>query len=305
MDEKVKKHSFMFIPSSGKIKQLSLGTGRIKWVMLTIALFLVLNIGFFVYNIHSTYRLARIQRLELERKEANEKLREIEMKFDSTRQTIEYLASLEKKVRLVAGLEQISDSSGIIGFGGPYLKTRPKESSILNRKTSAVEYALDSLLMQTELQIQSYTELCSTFTRKKDVLDRTPSIKPMKGYLTSVFGTRIDPFTGTVKMHEGIDIVAAKGTPIVATADGIVTFTGWYHGYGKMVKINHKYYETRYGHIDQIKVYRGQRIKRGDIIGTCGRTGRATANHVHYEVRVGGKAQDPMDYIYPADITVN
>lgn len=305
MDKKVKKHSFMFIPSKGAIKQLSLDTKKINWFIAFVAVIIIANIGFFVYNVRSAQLYSKTDKLITNNRKASENIGLIEAKLDSSRQTLEVLSQLERQMRVMAGLDQVSDSSGVIGFGGIYLRQRPEKSSILDKRAYSLSYALDSLIAQTELQIQSYTTLCSTFTRKQNILQRTPSIVPMKGYMTSMYGPRNDPFTGLIKMHEGIDIVAPKGTPIIATADGVISFTGWYHGYGKMVKINHKYYETRFGHMDQIKVRRGQKVKRGDILGTCGRTGRATANHVHYEVRVAGKAQDPINYIYPAKIVTD
>jgi len=128
-------------------------------------------------------------------------------------------------------------------------------------------------------------------------VDRAPLDFPVKaGYrFTSGYGPR------NGRMHEGIDLASPHGTGIHTTADGVVTFAGWLSGYGKLVKIRHSLgYETRYGHMSRIRVKVGQRVSRGDRIGDMGNTGRSTGTHLHYEVRVGGKAVNPMTYIKAA-----
>lgn len=119
--------------------------------------------------------------------------------------------------------------------------------------------------------------------------------------MTSSYGPRRHPVTKRWAKHDGMDIAAPRGTPVYATADGVVTFAGWSGGYGKLVKIRHALgYETRYAHNSKIRVKVGQRVSRGDRIADMGSTGRSTGNHVHYEVRIGGKSVNPMKYIRAA-----
>ena len=119
---------------------------------------------------------------------------------------------------------------------------------------------------------------------------------------TSKFGFRRDPKTGGRRMHNGVDFAAPSGTPLYATADGVVTTAGWGSGYGRLVKIQHEFgIETRYAHMSKIRVKVGQRVSRGDRIGDMGASGRVTGVHIHYEVRVGGKAVNPMIYIKAAN----
>lgn len=119
---------------------------------------------------------------------------------------------------------------------------------------------------------------------------------------TSKFGFRRDPKTGGRRMHSGVDFAAGTGTPIYATADGVVTHAGWSSGYGRLVKIQHEFgIETRYAHQSKLRVKVGQRVSRGDRIGDMGASGRVTGVHLHYEVRVGGKAVNPMIYIKAAN----
>jgi murein DD-endopeptidase MepM/ murein hydrolase activator NlpD len=118
---------------------------------------------------------------------------------------------------------------------------------------------------------------------------------------TSGFGMRQDPKGWGRRMHEGADLAGAYGTPIYATADGVITHAGWANGYGRLVKIQHQFgIETRYGHMSQIRVEVGQKVSRGDRIGDMGNSGRSTGTHLHYEIRIGGGAINPMTFIKAA-----
>jgi murein DD-endopeptidase MepM/ murein hydrolase activator NlpD len=118
---------------------------------------------------------------------------------------------------------------------------------------------------------------------------------------TSGFGGRDDPLGRGYRMHEGQDLAGDYGSPIIATADGTVTYAGWENGYGRLIKIQHDFgIETRYGHLSQIRVEVGQRVSRGDRIGDMGNSGRSTGTHLHYEIRFGSKAVNPMTFIKAA-----
>jgi murein DD-endopeptidase MepM/ murein hydrolase activator NlpD len=130
-----------------------------------------------------------------------------------------------------------------------------------------------------------------------------PSIQPIANFtFTSAFGVRSDPFRGAAAMHAGIDLASPSGTPIYATADGVVDRAEWFGGYGNMVEIDHgKGVATRYGHMSRIAARDGQRVKRGDLIGYVGSTGRSTGNHLHYEVRIDGRAVNPLPFLQSAN----
>jgi murein DD-endopeptidase MepM/ murein hydrolase activator NlpD len=133
---------------------------------------------------------------------------------------------------------------------------------------------------------------------------KAPFANPVKSAFrfTSKFGFRRDPKTGGRRMHSGVDFAAGLGTPLYATADGVVTHSGWSSGYGRLVKIQHEFgIETRYAHLSRFGVKVGQRVSRGQRIGDMGASGRVTGVHLHYEVRVGGKAVNPMIYIKAAN----
>ncbi|MET0240509.1 MAG: M23 family metallopeptidase [Sphingobium sp.] len=126
-----------------------------------------------------------------------------------------------------------------------------------------------------------------------------PSRKPVEDIrLTSNFGVRDDPFNGRHRMHQGIDIPGAIGTPIYATADGVVSRAEWANGYGNLVEVNHgNGLQTRYGHMSKLIAQPNQRVVRGQLIGLMGSTGRSTGSHLHYEVRIAGAAVNPVPYL--------
>ena len=131
-----------------------------------------------------------------------------------------------------------------------------------------------------------------------------PADKPIKtGAFTSGYGTRSDPFRGSAAMHSGIDLAGPVGTPIYATADGVVSEAGWNSGgYGNLIKIDHgRGIETRYAHLSKVNVRAGEKVKRGDLIGKMGSTGRSTGSHLHYEVRIDGRAVNPVPFMKSTD----
>lgn len=138
----------------------------------------------------------------------------------------------------------------------------------------------------------------------QDGVVAVPSDKPVKtAAFTSSYGVRSDPFQGRAAMHAGIDLSGPIGTPIYATADGIVSSSGWHNGgYGNLIKVDHgRGIETRYAHLSATLVRPGQRVKRGDLIGKMGSTGRSTGSHLHYEVRIDGRAVNPIPFMKSTD----
>ena len=153
-------------------------------------------------------------------------------------------------------------------------------------------------------QERSYNDIQNLINNQKERLASIPAIQPLSNKqldrIASGFGMRIDPVYGTPKMHKGLDFTAPQGTPIYATGDGKVTLASNQNdGYGNHVVINHGYgYETLYGHMVRIKVRGGQAVKRGDLIGWVGSTGKSTGPHCHYEVHINGEAVDPVYFFY-------
>jgi murein DD-endopeptidase MepM/ murein hydrolase activator NlpD len=163
---------------------------------------------------------------------------------------------------------------------------------------AALRSKLDALSAEAARQEASLQELHAYFEDQKSLLASTPSIWPVRGWVTSDFGHRLDPFTAERIMHKGLDIAAAHGTPIVAPSDGLVIFAGVEGGYGKVLVLDHGYgVKTRFAHMADIGVKVGDRVKRGDHVGLLGNTGRSTGPHLHYEVRVNGVPENPRKFI--------
>lgn len=169
-------------------------------------------------------------------------------------------------------------------------------------------YAIDTTIRRIRVRIsaqqKSYAELTKLVDKKEDILAATPAIQPVSNKdlnrIASGYGYRIDPVYKTIKLHAGLDFAAPQGTPIYATADGVIKTAGQSSGgYGNHVVINHGFgYETLYGHMVRIKARNGQRVKRGEVIGYVGSTGKSTGPHCHYEVHKNGQKLDPVYYFY-------
>lgn len=153
---------------------------------------------------------------------------------------------------------------------------------------------------RTDAQFRALFNSWKRLDQLEQAMVAIPSAKPVSlaVSLTSGFGVRSDPFRGGAAMHAGVDIPGPIGTPIYATADGIVGRTGWVGGYGNLVEIDHgKGIQTRYGHLSSIVATAGSRVKRGQLIGLMGSTGRSTGSHLHYEVRLDGRAVNPTPFL--------
>ena len=163
---------------------------------------------------------------------------------------------------------------------------------------------LNNITARIAYQFQSYDSISKLISKQDVKLASIPAIQPVSNKqldrIASGFGMRIDPVYGTPKMHKGLDFTAPQGTPIYATGNGTVSESGFSEGgYGNHVEIDHGYgYETVYGHMVKVKVRKGQKVKRGDVIGWVGSTGKSTGPHCHYEVHINGNAVDPVYFFY-------
>lgn len=169
---------------------------------------------------------------------------------------------------------------------------------------NSITGTINNLSLRMAYQEKSYNDITGFIKNKEELLGATPAIQPVSNSdlkrIASGFGYRIDPVYKTVKYHAGLDFSAPQGTPIYATANGVVRLAGNSgNGFGNHVIINHGYgYETLYGHMFKVKVQSGARIKRGEIIGWVGNTGKSTGPHCHYEVHKNGRPLDPVYFFY-------
>lgn len=210
------------------------------------------------------------------------------------------LHNFEKKIRIIANLENSGDGTSLFGVGGSDPEDLDPTELMAHDYQELVRdmhVEINEIDQASHVQQTSFSSLFSKLEGKRNLLAATPSIRPVSGWISSRFGYRVSPFTGRREMHRGLDIANRSGTPIIAPADGIVTFSGRKGLMGKMITIDHGFgMVTRYGHNKKLLKKKGARVKRGETIALMGNTGRSTGPHVHYEVRLNGVAVNPMNY---------
>lgn len=191
----------------------------------------------------------------------------------------------------VATLEALpTELSAAYGLGTPASDFEPGD---VLRGTSAFRASVEAYSFLKTASRFPFGQLDLSYLHQS-----VPSVWPVNGRLTSGFGTRMDPFSGEGAYHTGVDLAVPSGTPVHVTANGIVATAGWVSGYGKLVMVDHGGgLQTYYAHLSRVEVVPGQRVSCGEIIGTAGDTGHSTGPHLHYEVRMGGRAVNPFRYL--------
>jgi murein DD-endopeptidase MepM/ murein hydrolase activator NlpD len=279
-------HTIILIPHAhAKLRKwqvTSLQVGTVAGALLLLALAASLFAGLHFSKNVNPVEIARL-------KSENDRLRRTNLGFESSaRKLQDQLNGYEERTRqlaIVAGIE--GPSSGTEpGIGG----APAEQAGNLAAMPAMADRAghLAETLDAVEAKLNERVRWISS----------TPAISPVKGIFTSGFGVRADPVTHGRGVHQGVDIAAAPGQPVRASADGIVVEAGELGGLGQAVFLAHGFgVTTRYGHMSRIDVRPGQRVKRGDIVGRVGNTGRSTGYHLHYEVRVDGDPVNPLGYI--------
>lgn len=221
-------------------------------------------------------------------------------RFTNLSATLQLLAQSDNRLRTAVNLPKIDIETRAMGTGGAnaemYAGLVSKDASELLMSSAMV---LDRIEKEVVFQKQSYDEISRKQEENKQLFASLPAIKPMVGiYSYHGFGIRRDPFLGTLRMHEGVDIHNDIGSPVYATGDGVVEFSGnTGSSYGVALEINHGFgYKTWYAHLSKCVAKSGQRVKRGTLIAYSGNTGRSTGPHLHYEVRRNGTQQNPVEY---------
>ena len=258
----------------------------------------------------ATYMKARAPEVthELERRNQlmHRELQDIRGQVTDLNAQLEQLAVQDEQFRLVAGLEPLDEDVQRVGIGGTLERPSDRKLYRVDREagtmTSTTATELGALLRRARLLSFSWREARDTLAEKYERLAATPSIVPTNGYVTSVFSrSRMHPILDRARPHEGIDITAPTGTPILAAAKGTVKFVGIDGGYGLSVEVDHGYgVVTRYAHASKALVKRGEQVVRGDTIARVGQTGLAIGPHLHYEVLVNGKATNPRQWFLNA-----
>src|SRR3954452_16104344 len=240
-------------------------------------------------SLSQSHELSKLRRENRELQVAN---KGFSKSVESLRTQLHSVEDRTHKLAIVAGIISLDEGSQGGGVGG----LRPADLGENPYRDDLDKMSLRSRQINKDLSV-----LEQKFVAQSQLLSSTPSIAPVHGILTDGFGGRSDPFTGEPGTHNAIDISSAVRQAVRAPADGIVVKSEWANGYGNVISLSHGYgYSTRYGHLSTFAVRPGQRIKRGDIIGYVGSTGRSTGPHLHYEVRLNNNPVNPLEYILNA-----
>ncbi len=288
-----KQHTIIVVPHArARFRQFQV-TSRLLWSVATaVSLSLILGVVFGVLWLQSVRKNREVTSLVAENQDLRGRTKSLNAKLESLEKVLAEFEERTRRLSIVAGLSGSPDP-GTGGVGG--LTALPTDDA---RHTEAVleEASRRGLLLSGQLG-----EVESRLTLQADQLALTPTLAPALGVLTAGFGLRADPFTGRPDFHAGIDVSSPKGSRIVAPASGTVVRVGWDRGYGRVVEIAHGFgIRTLYAHLEAPRVTEGQRIRRGDLVGLVGSTGRSTGPHLHYEVQVAGKPVNPLDYVLNA-----
>ena len=296
--------NFMYIPgNNAEVKNVRV---RSVAALIVIAAFVallttsVIMIGKYSSHMRDANLLAE---LENENAALRTRIQTFQHEIDELENRMAANFELQNRARMLAGLDPIDSQVWQVGVGGP--EPLMLESAGITGSEmilSNLDDDLERMVRQSKLQLDSYDEILDILDKEKKVRDCTPSIRPLRGgYLSSRFGRRMDPFTGRISHHTGVDYRARTGSPVMSTADGVVTMAKKNGSFGLMIEVNHSFgFKTRYAHLSKMLVRRGSRVKRGEIIGLVGNSGRSTGSHLHYEVMFKKARRDPLHYVIPA-----
>jgi biotin carboxyl carrier protein len=236
----------------------------------------------------------------------SQELIDLKIRLRHLEDTLQVIGKHDERVRLLAGLPAVDSQVAQVGIGGPgmpQLSDDPlyRTNPTLGRMAFDTRIDLDKLLRRANLLAQSFADVSDSLTRHHERYQRIPSIMPTAGWLSSTFKrSRFHPILHISRPHEGIDVSAPMGAPIVAPAAGVVVRVGREAGYGLVLEIDHgNGIETKYAHCSRVMVRRGQRVKRGQEIAAVGNSGLSTGPHLHYEIHINGKVVDPLTYVMP------
>lgn len=282
-------YTFIVVPhAKARFRKFQVSVRFTRWVAGSAALALVISGSLGLHYARIATEVRQLRQVQAENQALMTRHKEYEASTQRLQAKVQNLQSIVTKLGVMAGLDQTLPDAQVGGVGGVSgLEAQAPP-------TPSLEGMDEKLSTLTERS----TKLEQFYKDQSILLASTPSVWPVHGYLSANFGNRIDPFTGMRDFHPGIDISAPIGTKVLAPADGIVISAGEKGGYGNAIVLNHQYgIATRYGHLSGFNVRPGQRVKRGDVLGFVGTTGRSTAPHLHYEVWVRDQAQNPIHFI--------
>jgi murein DD-endopeptidase MepM/ murein hydrolase activator NlpD len=295
--------TFLYLPDgAGEPRTLRVRRSVVISLVVTVLTSLGVS-GWMVLHYSSRLKSAyQLEILETQNGELRADMASLETEVETLRRQVAQNFDFQKKARILANLDDVAHDVTEVGIGGPAGDLGQSLASLddptRDRLLGARE-DIDKLLRQARMQKEDYEVILKHLESANTQINNTPSLKPINvGFVSSRFGWRMDPITGRRTMHRGVDYSARMGTPVLVTADGVVTFSGVWQTYGNVIEVSHGGgFVTRYAHLERRGVQKGQRVTRGDVIGRVGATGRATFSHLHYEIEREGERIDPLRFV--------
>jgi len=296
--------TFMFLPGpNARVRSLSISKSMLRTIFFS-------AVSVFIFSLYLVYeyndvkdKVWELQAVREELMQQKTQVQNFALNILDYKRQMFLLRDLDTKLRRAVSLgPRDKAAQQVLGIGGPDEFGMQNLASLGEKKQEDALKEMNQELTQLKgaasKQEASLQMLIEYFEDKRSLYASTPSIWPVRGWVTSHFGNRTSPFSGILKFHEGLDIAGQTGTPIVAPADGVVIKAGFGTGYGNMVEISHGYgIKTLFAHNSRLNVKIGERIKRGDVIAYLGDTGSSTGPHLHYEVRLNGLPVNPVRYL--------
>ncbi len=307
--DKVRSYTVMILPNpTARTLRFSVSGRAVRYGAYAIAALGFLGVVFFFQYLHLLSNQWELRLLRQENSEQKQQIRQVAGALEDLKGQMTRLKEFDAKLRVITNLEAPKEGVPGPAVGGqevnpsppnqekipPVSLTVPAQPDLLERLRREVE----TLKAEASVREASLLDLTEEIQQRQSVWASTPSIWPIRGWLTSGFGQRVSPFTGLVTLHRGVDVAAPPDTPVIAPAAGIIAQVGYDDGLGRLVKISHGYgIMTEYGHLSRTNVHVGQKVKRGDVIAFVGNTGMSTGPHLHYEVHVNQVPVNPLRYV--------
>ena len=299
-----KKEYFTIVILPGpnsRVRKFSISKSLLRNSLIAAAVLILLSTGLFGEYVSMAGKVIELNSLRREASSQHAQLMQIAASVVDMKTQMARIKELSDKLSSAAGNVAgrsfgVKGTGGSSGIGAISLEEFGRKSH--EEAAAQMSQELQGLKSDASSEEARIKKLMGYFEQRNSIIACTPSIWPVKGFITSNFGYRNSPIYGTTEFHSGLDIANDVGTPVHATADGTVLEVGLSSSYGRFIKLQHGYgIVTMYCHLSKTSVHEGERVNKGDVIGALGTTGNSTGPHLHYEVRVNGVPVNPMKYI--------
>jgi murein DD-endopeptidase MepM/ murein hydrolase activator NlpD len=272
------------------------------FTFLSIGVLCIVALIFTIYSVSlSWFGIDTYTSLSNENRLLRDKLDKVVTQYQSLNNELESLVKINNELRIAANLEPISEDEQMIGVGGGYFDNTLDFLSVdSNLKLQQALNYMDEVTRKINFEKKQYFDISLKLKENEKLFEALPAIKPCEGTLAmNGFGMRIHPILNVKRMHDGIDIITDRGTPVYATGNGIAESVGYQGGLGLTIEIDHGFgYRSIYAHLSKTRIKEGQKISRGDLIGNSGSSGLSSGPHLHYEINHNGVKQNPVEFFF-------